>query len=49
MLSVELAGDRVRVEFRAKDVELGGASRADIRIKTLLGRKFLMLTPDGDG
>ena len=49
VLSVELAGDRVQVEFRAKDVELGGASRADIRIKTLLGRKFLMLTPDGDG
>jgi phospholipid/cholesterol/gamma-HCH transport system substrate-binding protein len=46
---VELAGDRVRVEFRAKDVTLGGASRADIRIKTVLGRKFLMLTPDGDG
>ena len=49
VLSVDLAGDRVQVEFRAKDVELGGASRADIRIKTLLGRKFLMLTPDGDG
>ncbi|MCW2680332.1 MAG: hypothetical protein JWM62_1733 [Frankiales bacterium] len=49
VLSVDLAGDRVQVEFRAKDIELGGASRADIRIKTLLGRKFLMLTPDGDG
>ncbi len=46
---VDLAGDRVRVKFRARDVELGGASRADIRIKTVLGRKFLMLTPDGDG
>jgi phospholipid/cholesterol/gamma-HCH transport system substrate-binding protein len=49
VLEVELAGDRVQVEFRAKDVTLGGASRADIRIKTLLGRKFLMLVPDGDG
>lgn len=49
VLSVDLAGDRVQVEFRAKDVELGRASRADIRIKTLLGRKFLSLTPDGDG
>lgn len=49
VLSVELAGDRVQVEFRAKDVELGAASRADIRIKTLLGRKFLSLTPDGEG
>lgn len=49
VLDVDLAGDRVRVKFRAKDVDLGGASRADIRIKTVLGRKFLMLTPDGDG
>jgi phospholipid/cholesterol/gamma-HCH transport system substrate-binding protein len=49
VLSVELAGDRVQVEFRAKDVELGDRTRADIRIKTLLGRKLLSLTPDGDG
>ncbi len=49
VVDVDLAGDRVRVEFRARDVTLGGASRADIRIKTILGRKYLMLTPDGDG
>ena len=49
VLSVDLAGDRVQVEFRVKDAELGDRSRADIRIKTLLGRKFLMLTPEGDG
>jgi phospholipid/cholesterol/gamma-HCH transport system substrate-binding protein len=49
VLSVELAGDRVQVEFRAKDVELGDRTRADIRIKTLLGRKLLSLTPDGEG
>ena len=49
VLEVDLAGDRVSVEFRAKDVTLGERSRADIRIKTILGRKFLMLTPDGDG
>jgi phospholipid/cholesterol/gamma-HCH transport system substrate-binding protein len=49
VLSVDLAGDRVSVEFRAKDVELGDRSRADIKIKTLLGRKYLMLIPDGDG
>lgn len=48
VLSVDLAGDRVQVEFRVKDAELGDRSRADIRIKTLLGRKFLMLTPEGD-
>jgi phospholipid/cholesterol/gamma-HCH transport system substrate-binding protein len=49
VLSVELAGDRVQVQFRAKDVELGDRTRADIRVKTLLGRKLLSLTPDGDG
>ena len=48
VLSVDLAGDRVQVEFRVKDAELGNRSRADIRIKTLLGRKFLMLIPEGD-
>ena len=49
VLSVELAGDRVQVEFRADDeADLRNRTRADIRIKTLLGRKFLMLTPEGD-
>jgi phospholipid/cholesterol/gamma-HCH transport system substrate-binding protein len=49
VLSVDLAGDRVQVEFRATDdAQLGNRTRADIRIKTLLGRKFLMLTPAGD-
>jgi virulence factor Mce-like protein len=48
VLSVDLAGDRVQVEFRVKDAELGDRSRADIRIKTLLGRKYLSLTPEGD-
>lgn len=51
VLSVDLAdsGDKVLVEFRVKDARLGPQSRADIRIKTLLGRKFLMVTPEGDG
>jgi phospholipid/cholesterol/gamma-HCH transport system substrate-binding protein len=49
VLSVDLDGDKVLVEFRVKDARLGPQSRADIRIKTLLGRKFLMLTPEGDG
>lgn len=48
VLSVDLDGDKVLVEFRVKDARLGEQSRADIRIKTLLGRKFLMLTPEGD-
>lgn len=46
---VDLAGDRVLVTMRLKDVEFGMESRADIRIKTVLGRKFVMLTPAGEG
>jgi phospholipid/cholesterol/gamma-HCH transport system substrate-binding protein len=51
VLSVDLddSASKVLVEFRVKDARLGEQSRADIRIKTLLGRKFLMLTPEGDG
>jgi phospholipid/cholesterol/gamma-HCH transport system substrate-binding protein len=49
VLDVELAGDRVQVEFRAEDVEMGQLTRAAIQVKTLLGRKFLAIIPDGDG
>ncbi|HVM27302.1 MAG TPA: MCE family protein [Mycobacteriales bacterium] len=49
VLSVELDGPKVLVEFRVKDARLGPQTRADIRIKTLLGRKLLSLTPEGDG
>lgn len=49
VLGVDLAGDRVQIRFRVKDISLGTRSRADIRIKTVLGRKFLSLSPDGDG
>src|SRR5688500_13848012 len=38
---VELDGDKVLVHFRIKNAEFGENSRADIRIKTVLGRKFL--------
>ncbi|MBB5954827.1 phospholipid/cholesterol/gamma-HCH transport system substrate-binding protein [Saccharothrix tamanrassetensis] len=44
---VELAGDRVLVSFRVKDAWLGDRSTATIRIKTLLGQKFLALDPQG--
>ena len=47
--SVDLDGTKVRVLFRIKNADFGKDSRADIRIKTVLGRKFLMLTPDGPG
>ena len=46
---VDLDGERVLVHFRVKNADFGKNSRADIRIKTVLGRKFLMLTPDGPG
>lgn len=46
--SVELAGDRVEVTFKVKDAWVGGRSTADIKIQTLLGSKYLALTPLGD-
>ncbi|EOM76495.1 putative Mce family protein Mce4C [Rhodococcus rhodnii LMG 5362] len=45
--SVELAGDRVEVEFRVSGAWIGDQTSASIRIKTLLGQKFLALDPRG--
>jgi phospholipid/cholesterol/gamma-HCH transport system substrate-binding protein len=45
---VSLAEDRVLVRFRVSDVRLGNHTTAAIKIKTLLGRKFLALNPSGD-
>ena len=42
-------GEVVRTEMCLKGAQLGSQTRADIRIKTVLGRKFVMLTPDGGG
>lgn len=52
--AVELARDRqpyVRIRFRLDDdgVRLGDQTGATIRIKTVLGQKFLALTPSGPG
>lgn len=47
--SVRLAGDRVSVRFKASGVELGDRTGASIRIKTLLGQKYLALDPQGGG
>ena len=49
VLGMELARDRVVVRFRMKGADVGTRTRADIRIKTVLGRKFMSLTPEGDG
>ena len=47
--TVGLADDHVLVSFRVKDAWIGDRTSAQIKIKTLLGRKFLSLNPTGDG
>lgn len=44
---VGLDGDHVRVRFRVKDAWIGDQSRVEIRIKTLLGSKYLAVDPQG--
>ena len=44
---VDLADDRVLVAFRVRDAWLGDTTTAAIKLKTLLGRKFLALYPTG--
>ncbi|MFD9892374.1 MCE family protein [Amycolatopsis sp. NPDC059027] len=45
---VELDGDHVKVRFRVRDARLGDHTTVAIRIKTLLGAKFLALDPQGE-
>jgi phospholipid/cholesterol/gamma-HCH transport system substrate-binding protein len=45
---VELDDDHVLVGFRVKDAWVGDKTSVEIKIKTLLGRKFLSLHPIGD-
>lgn len=45
--SVELDGDHVAIRFRVKDAWVGDESRVDIKIRTLLGRKYLSVDPRG--
>jgi phospholipid/cholesterol/gamma-HCH transport system substrate-binding protein len=48
--SVDLEGRHVKVEFRVdKDTTLGSKTSAAVRIKTILGQKFLALDPAGGG
>ncbi|RLK60762.1 MCE family protein [Actinokineospora cianjurensis] len=44
---VDLDRDRVVVRFKVKDAWVGDRTRAEIKIKTLLGQKFLSLAPEG--
>ncbi|HVK30535.1 MAG TPA: MCE family protein [Nocardioides sp.] len=46
---IELEGDQVRVSFRVKGVSLGDESTAAVKIKTLLGKKYLSIDPLGSG
>jgi len=46
---VRLAGDKVEVKFRVADAWIGDQTTAEIKIKTLLGSKYLALDPRGDG
>ena len=47
---VELDGDHVKVTFRIEDpADFGKDTRADIKVKTLLGSMFLALEPAGSG
>ncbi len=47
---VDLDGDHVRVTFRVdRGTEFGNETSASVRIKTVLGQKFLMLEPKGSG
>lgn len=48
--SLELDGNSVKVGFKIKtDTEFGDGTRADIKVKTILGSMFLSLTPGGSG
>ncbi len=49
VVGIELAKDHVVVKLRLKGVQLGRLTRAEIKIKTVLGRKYIAVSPDGDG
>ncbi|HEV2784397.1 MAG TPA: MCE family protein [Actinophytocola sp.] len=46
--SVELARNKVLVDFKVRDVSIGDRSRISIQIKTLLGDKYLAIESDGE-
>ena len=47
---VELEGDHVKVTFRIEDAaDFGPETRANIKVKTLLGAMYLSLDPAGSG
>jgi phospholipid/cholesterol/gamma-HCH transport system substrate-binding protein len=46
---IALDGASVKVSFKVKDAWLGDRTSAAIKIKTLLGQKYLSLDPQGEG
>jgi phospholipid/cholesterol/gamma-HCH transport system substrate-binding protein len=44
---VSLEGNHVKVNFKVKNTWIGNASTVDLKIKTLLGSKYLEITPMG--
>ncbi|MFC9252900.1 MCE family protein [Amycolatopsis thailandensis] len=44
---IKLDGDKVRISFKVKDAWLGDKTSAAIKIKTVLGQKYLALDPQG--
>lgn len=47
---IELRDEDVRVEFTLDDhLRLGAATSAEVKVATLLGTHFLLVTPQGDG
>ncbi|WP_037360612.1 MCE family protein [Amycolatopsis orientalis] len=44
---VSLDGDHIRVEFTVRGVAIGDQSTASIEVKTLLGQKYLSVSPAG--
>jgi phospholipid/cholesterol/gamma-HCH transport system substrate-binding protein len=49
VVGISLRGDHVLVKMRIKGVHLGSQTRAAIKIKTVLGRKYVALDPEGPG
>jgi phospholipid/cholesterol/gamma-HCH transport system substrate-binding protein len=47
--NVALRGDHVLISFRVKGAWLGDTTGAAIRLKTVLGQKYLALDPRGEG
>lgn len=45
---IALENDHVLVTFRVKDAWIGDRSEAAIKIKTVLGQKYLAVVPDGE-